>query len=104
MALLLERDAAALVKAGVTRFNVSIDSLQRESFAAIARRDVHDRVLRGLRRRADQPGVGKIKLNAVAMRGFTEREVVPFAPCPSRSASSSSCRWTPGGGGPPNPC
>jgi GTP 3',8-cyclase len=77
--VLLERNAAALVKAGVTRFNVSIDSLQRESFAAITRRDVHDRVLRGLRTLADQPGVGKIKLNAVAMRGFTEHEVVPFA-------------------------
>ncbi|MCC6164945.1 MAG: radical SAM protein, partial [Acidobacteria bacterium] len=45
---LLERDAAALVEAGITRFNVSIDSLQRDRFFEMARRDALDRVLRGL--------------------------------------------------------
>ncbi len=77
--VLLERDAAALVDAGVQRFNVSIDSLQRERFHEITRRDALDRVLMGLDVLAAQPGVGTIKLNAVAMRGFTETEVVPFA-------------------------
>ncbi|MEO6496136.1 MAG: radical SAM protein, partial [Solirubrobacteraceae bacterium] len=45
---LLERDAAALVDAGVARFNVSIDSLQRDRFFAMTRRDALPRVLRGL--------------------------------------------------------
>jgi cyclic pyranopterin phosphate synthase len=77
--VLLQRDAAALVQAGVMRFNVSIDSLQRERFHEITRRDALDRVLAGLHHLAAQPGVGPIKVNAVAIRGFTEREVVPFA-------------------------
>src|SRR4051812_18325629 len=41
-----ERDAAALVAAGVTRFNVSIASLQRDRFFELTRRDALDRVLR----------------------------------------------------------
>src|SRR3954453_8355231 len=45
---LLERDAAALVEAGIRRFNVSIDSLQRDRFFAMTRRDALPRVLRGL--------------------------------------------------------
>src|SRR5437763_6021754 len=45
---LLERDAAALVDAGVRRFNVSIDSLQRDRFFAMTRRDALPRVLAGL--------------------------------------------------------
>src|SRR5688500_8987229 len=45
---LLERDATALVEAGVRRVNVSIDSLQRDRFFAMTRRDALPRVLRGL--------------------------------------------------------
>ena len=45
---LLERDAAALVAAGVDRFNVSIDSLQRDRFFEMTRRDALPQVLRGL--------------------------------------------------------
>ena len=77
---LLERDAAALVAAGIRRFNVSIDSLQRDRFFALTRRDALPRVLKGLETLAEQPGVAlPIKVNAVALRGFTEEEVVPFA-------------------------
>ncbi len=76
---LLERDAEALVAAGVKRFNVSIDSLQRDRFFRMTRRDALPRVLAGLRALAAQPGVGTIKVNAVALRGFTEDEVLPFA-------------------------
>jgi cyclic pyranopterin phosphate synthase len=76
---LLERDAAPLVAAGVTRFNVSIDSLQRDRFFELTRRDALDRVLRGLEHLARQPGPPRIKVNAVALRGFTEHEVLPFA-------------------------
>jgi cyclic pyranopterin phosphate synthase len=76
---LLERDAAALVDAGVRRFNVSIDSLQRDRFYAMTRRDALPRVLRGLEALASFPEAHPIKVNAVAMRGFTEDEVLPFA-------------------------
>jgi cyclic pyranopterin phosphate synthase len=76
---LLERDAAALVDAGVDRFNVSVDSLQRDRFYALTRRDALDRVLRGLEHLASFPEAHPIKVNAVAMRGFTEHEVLPFA-------------------------
>jgi len=76
---LLERDAGALVAAGVDRFNVSIDSLQRERFEQMTRRDALERVLRGLEALAAYPEAHPIKVNAVAMRGFTESEVIPFA-------------------------
>jgi cyclic pyranopterin phosphate synthase len=76
---LLERDAEALVRAGVTRFNVSIDSLQRDRFYEMTRRDALPRVLRGLDILAGFPEAHPIKVNAVAMRGFTEDEVLPFA-------------------------
>jgi cyclic pyranopterin phosphate synthase len=76
---LLERDAEALVRAGVRRFNVSIDSLQRDRFFAMTRRDALPQVLRGLEALARFPEAHPIKVNAVAMRGFTEAEVLPFA-------------------------
>src|SRR3954454_18433534 len=76
---LLERDAEALVQAGVKRFNVSVDSLQRDRFFAMTRRDALPRVLRGLEALAAFPDAHPIKVNAVAMRGFTEEEVLPFA-------------------------
>jgi cyclic pyranopterin phosphate synthase len=76
---LLERDAAALVEAGVDRVNVSIDSLQRDKFFEMTRRDALPQVLRGLDALAQHPTVHPIKVNAVAMRGFTEDEAVRFA-------------------------
>ena len=76
---LLERDAAALVDAGVARFNVSIDSLQRDRFFAMTRRDALPRVLRGLEALSAHADRVRIKVNAVAIRGFTENEILPFA-------------------------
>ena len=77
---LLERDAAALVDAGVRRFNMSIDSLQADRFFELTRRDALPRVMRGLDALATYGGDDvKIKLNAVALRDFTEDEALPFA-------------------------
>jgi GTP 3',8-cyclase len=76
---LLERDAERLVAAGIDRFNVSVDSLQRDRFYELTRRDALDQVLRGLELLASFPEAHPIKVNAVAMRGFTEQEVLPFA-------------------------
>src|SRR5437868_8259801 len=76
---LLERDAEALVAAGIDRFNVSLDSLQRDRFYELTRRDALPQVLRGLDHLASFPEAHPIKINAVAIRGFTEDEVLPFA-------------------------
>jgi cyclic pyranopterin phosphate synthase len=76
---LLERDADALVEAGVTRVNVSIDSLQKDRFFQLTRRDSLPQVLRGLEAIARHERVWPVKVNAVALRGFTEEEAVPFA-------------------------
>jgi len=76
---LLGRDAAALVAAGIDRFNVSVDSLQRDRFYELTRRDALTQVLEGLELLATFPEAHPIKVNAVAMRGFTEEEVLPFA-------------------------
>jgi cyclic pyranopterin phosphate synthase len=76
---LLARDAAALVAAGIGRFNVSIDSLQRDRFFEMTRRDALPRVLAGLEALAAFREAHPIKVNAVAIRGFTEQEVLPFA-------------------------
>jgi cyclic pyranopterin phosphate synthase len=77
---LLERDAAALVDAGLKRFNISIDSLQADRFFELTRRDALPRVLRGIEALAAYGGDDLvIKLNAVALRDFTEEEALPFA-------------------------
>ena len=76
---LLERDAAALASAGVRRVNVSVDSLQRDRFFEMTRRDSLPQVLRGLEAAAAQPELSPVKVNAVALRDFTEQEALPFA-------------------------
>ena len=76
---LLARDAEKLVRAGINRFNVSVDSLQRDRFYELTRRDALDAVLSGLETLAAFPEAHPIKVNAVAIRGFTEEEVIPFA-------------------------
>jgi cyclic pyranopterin phosphate synthase len=85
---LLERDAAALVAAagGALRFNVSIDSLQRDRFFALTRRDALEQVLRGLAALAEHPEAHPIKVNAVALRGYTEPEVPAFVELARHSA------------------
>jgi cyclic pyranopterin phosphate synthase len=75
----LRRDAEALVRAGVSRFNVSLDALTRERFAEITRRDAFERTLDGLRALEEIDGIRAIKVNAVAIRGFTEPDIVGFA-------------------------
>jgi len=76
---LLERDAPALVAAGINRFNVSLDSLQRDRFFAMTRRDALPRVLRGLAMLASFPEAHPIKINAVGVRGLTETDILPLA-------------------------
>jgi cyclic pyranopterin phosphate synthase len=76
--ILLEEHAQALRDAGLTRINISLDALTEETFKKIARRDGLDRVLAGIHA-ARRAGFQKIRLNAVAIKGVTEPEVVPLA-------------------------
>ncbi|MBI2942456.1 MAG: GTP 3',8-cyclase MoaA [Chloroflexi bacterium] len=71
--------AGELAEAGLTRINVSLDSLVREKFHRVTRRDCLDRVLAGLAELEKYPSIRPIKINAVAMRDFTEDEILAFA-------------------------
>lgn len=70
--------AGTLRQAGLTRINVSLDTLDRARFQQIARRDRLPEVLAGLEA-AKRAGFSPIKVNAVLMRGFNEDEAVPLA-------------------------
>lgn len=75
--LLLENQAADLKRAGLDRLNISLDGLSEQTFRAIARREGLDRVLRGIFAARDA-GFTNTRLNAVAIRGITEAEVIPL--------------------------
>jgi GTP 3',8-cyclase len=76
--VLLEQFAVPLYDAGLRRLNVHIDTLDRERFAHITRRDDLPRVLAGLAA-AQRAGYAKIKLNAVAVKNLVEPDIVPLA-------------------------
>jgi cyclic pyranopterin phosphate synthase len=77
--VLLDRLAGPLVDAGLQRLNVSLDSLNHVRFAEITRRDALDAVLRGLEEAERYPELRPIKINCVAVKGFTETEVPALA-------------------------
>jgi len=77
--VLLDRLAGPLVVAGLRRINVSLDSLSHTRFAEITRRDALDKVLAGLAEAERYPELRPIKVNCVAIRGFTEEEVPALA-------------------------
>jgi cyclic pyranopterin phosphate synthase len=70
--------AGELWQAGLRRINVSLDSLDADRFAELTRRPLFDAVMRGLEAAA-RAGFSPIKVNAVAMRGFTDHELLRFA-------------------------
>jgi cyclic pyranopterin phosphate synthase len=76
--ILLKQQAGALAEAGLTRINVSLDSLLREKFTQVARRDQLQGVLAGLEEIKKYPAIHPVKINAVAMKNFSEEEVLPF--------------------------
>ena len=73
----LHRRAAGLAAAGLTRVNVSLDTLDRARYATLTRRDRLDAVLAGLAA-ADAAGLRPIKINTVLMRGVNDHEAVPL--------------------------
>ncbi|PVW04331.1 GTP 3',8-cyclase MoaA [Microbacterium sp. A1-JK] len=64
-----------LVDAGLARLNISIDTIQREKFASLTRRDRLPEVLEGIAAAAASP-LRPLKLNAVAMRGVNDDEII----------------------------
>ncbi|HSE70653.1 MAG TPA: GTP 3',8-cyclase MoaA [Nocardioidaceae bacterium] len=70
-ALGLSRTAAALKDAGLDRVNVSLDTIRREHFHEITRRDRLDDVVAGLEA-AKAAGLGPVKVNAVLLRGVND--------------------------------
>ena len=73
---LLEGQLAALQRAGVARLNISLDSLQPDSFARIARRRDFDSVWRAIEA-ADAAGF-ELKLNMVVLGGLNDGEILDF--------------------------
>lgn len=65
----------ALVDAGLQRLNVSIDTLRRDRFRELTRRDRLEDVLAGIAA-AEASGLRPLKLNAVAMRDVNDDELV----------------------------
>jgi len=76
--ILLAQHAAALKHAGLQRLNISLDAMDEDTFERIARRRGLDQVLAGIAE-AQRQGFRKIRLNAVAIRGITEDEIIPLA-------------------------
>jgi cyclic pyranopterin phosphate synthase len=74
----LPESAADLRAAGLRRVNVSLDSLRRDRFLALTRRDELDRVLAGIAA-AQQAGFDPVKVNVVLVRGVNDDEVVELA-------------------------
>jgi len=74
----LAQHAEALYNAGLRRLNVHLDTLDRERFLRITRRDELEKVLEGLEV-ARRLGFGPIKINAVAVKNLVEPDIVPLA-------------------------
>lgn len=70
--------AEELKKAGLRRVNISLDSLQRDRFLELTRRDDLDRVLEGVDA-ALAAGFDPVKVNVVVMKGINDDEVLDFA-------------------------
>jgi cyclic pyranopterin phosphate synthase len=77
-AVLLEEMAQPLYEAGLRRINIHLDTLDRERFKQITRRDDLGKVLAGIDA-CLRLGYGPVKLNAVAVKGLTEPDIVPLA-------------------------
>jgi GTP 3',8-cyclase len=69
--------AAALRDAGVQSVNISLDTLDQETYSQITGRDFHEQVLKGIDA-AISAGFHQIKLNAVLMRGRNEDQLMPL--------------------------
>ncbi len=88
---LLDKLAGPLAEAGLTRINVSVDTLDHDKFHSITRRPALDRVLRGLAELEKYPSIRPIKINAVGMRNFSEDDILAF--CHWARTTGYVVRW-----------
>jgi len=75
--LSLAKHAEGLVKAGLNRVNVSLDTLDQARFRELTRRDRIDDVFEGMAA-AQAAGLDPVKINSVLLRGVNEDEAVPL--------------------------
>jgi cyclic pyranopterin phosphate synthase len=75
--VLLQENLEMLKSAGITRINVSLDSLKRLNFKYITRFDYFNRVWDGIEKARDM-GFSPLKLNIVIMRGINDNEILDF--------------------------
>ncbi|HEX5482376.1 MAG TPA: GTP 3',8-cyclase MoaA [Terriglobia bacterium] len=102
--LLLSRHARALREAGLKRVTVSLDTLRPERFERLTRSGSHASVLEGIEA-ARTAGFGRIKINAVVMRGFNDDELVSLIEFGQRTGAEvrfieymdvgGATRWSP---------
>ena len=76
---LLKKLAKPLAEAGLTRINVSLDTLNHEKFHQITRRPALTQVLEGLAELEQHPSIRPIKVNALGIRGFSEEDIISLA-------------------------
>src|SRR5687767_6447464 len=76
--VLLAPQAQDLYRAGLRRINIHLDTLDRSRFEQISRRDEFDRVMAGIEE-CRRLGFDPIKINAVALKGVNEDDMVPLA-------------------------
>ncbi len=76
--VLLEHMAQPLASAGLSRVNISLDSLSHNTFFRITRGGALEKTLRGIRA-ARKAGLTPIKINMVLLKGINEHEIPHFA-------------------------
>ncbi len=76
--ILLKELASDLKRAGLKRVNISLDSLRRDRFCQITRKDEYERVWEGIVESL-QVGLSPIKINMVAIQGVNDDEIESFA-------------------------
>jgi cyclic pyranopterin phosphate synthase len=74
---LLQNHIAKLKDLGITKINLSIDTLDRERFQKITRRDDFEKVLKSFHLLLENDF--KVKLNAVIMKGINTQDIIPLA-------------------------
>jgi GTP cyclohydrolase subunit MoaA len=74
----LERMAGSLFNVGVSRINISLDTLSRTKFEALTRRDKFDQVVRGIDKATQLP-FKRLKLNSVILKNHNDSEILDLA-------------------------
>ena len=80
-AISLHRKLDAMVEAGLTGVNISLDTLDPFEFQLLTRRQGFDAVMKSINRIQEMNKVGagvKLKINAVVMRGLNDHQILPF--------------------------